>query len=114
MKINYITAGRYNYNYNPKTDKLQKTNNNTDSSTQTAPASTKRHKKPWDYGPKALILEKLDPETGRRFKTGEFIHGNNNPKSLGKYASLGCIRMDNEVIKQIAKDAKRGDLVLIQ
>lgn len=37
MKINYITAGRYNYNYNPKTDKLQKTNNNTDSSTQTAP-----------------------------------------------------------------------------
>lgn len=81
---------------------------------KSAPASTKRHKKPWDYGPKALILEKLDPETGRRFKTGEFIHGNNNPKSLGKYASLGCIRMDNEVIKQIAKDAKRGDLVLIQ
>ena len=37
MKINYITAGRYNYNYNPKTDKLQKTNNNTYSSTQTAP-----------------------------------------------------------------------------
>ena len=79
-----------------------------------APASTKRRKKPGDYGPRALILEKLDPETGNRSKTGEFIHGNNNPKSLGKYASLGCIRMDNEVIKKIAKEVKRGDLVLIQ
>ena len=81
---------------------------------KSAPASTKRHKKPWDYGPRALILEKLDPETGKRAKTGEFIHGNNNPQSLGKYASLGCIRMDNEIIKQIAKEVKRGDLVLIQ
>ncbi len=81
---------------------------------KSAPPSTKRRKKPWDYGPRALILEKLDPETGARSKTGEFIHGNNNPKSLGKYASLGCIRMDNEVIKQIAKEAKRGDLVVIQ
>ena len=79
-----------------------------------APKVTKRYKKPWDYGPRAIILETVDPETGKRGKTGEFIHGNNNPKSLGKYASLGCIRMDNEVIKKLAKEVKRGDLVLIQ
>ena len=81
---------------------------------KSAPAATKRHKKPWDYGPRAIILQKLDPQTGKRTPTGEFIHGNNNPKSLGKYASLGCIRMDNEVIKQLAKEVQRGDLILIQ
>lgn len=79
-----------------------------------APASTKRHRQPWNYGPRAIILEKLDPETGRRSQTGEFIHGNNNPDSLGKYASLGCIRMDNEVIKQLAREVKRGDIVIVK
>lgn len=64
-----------------------------------ASKSTKRYKNPNDYGPRALILQKLDPITGEKSPTGEFIHGNNNPKSLGKYASKGCIRMDNEVIR---------------
>ena len=81
---------------------------------KSAPPSTKRHRKPWDYGPRAIILEILDPETGEKSRTGEFIHGNNNPSSIGQYASLGCIRMDNEVIKKLAKQVKRGDLVLIQ
>ncbi len=81
---------------------------------KTAPASTKRRRQPWNYGPRIIILEKLDSKTGARDKTGEFIHGNNNPKSLGKYASLGCIRMDNEVIKQLAKQVHAGDLVLIK
>lgn len=81
---------------------------------KSAPPSTKRYKKPWDYGPRAIILEKLDPETGKRSLTGEFIHGNHNPNSLGKYASLGCIRMDNTVIKELAAQVKQGDLVLIK
>lgn len=81
---------------------------------KSAPPSTKRYKKPWDYGPRAIILEKLDPETGKRSLTGEFIHGNHNPNSLGKYASLGCIRMDNTVIKEVAAQVKKGDLVLIK
>lgn len=79
-----------------------------------APASTKRHNQPWNYGPRAIILQKLDPDTGERSSTGEFIHGNNNPASLGKYASLGCIRMDNEVIKQLAREVKRGDIVIVK
>ncbi len=80
---------------------------------KSAPASTKRHQKPWDYGPRAIILETLDPVTGKKGSTGEFIHGNNNPSSIGKYASLGCMRMDNEVIKKVSSQVKRGDLVLI-
>lgn len=80
---------------------------------KTAPASTKRRRQPWNYGPNAIILNKLDPETGTKSQTGEFIHGNNDPASIGKYASLGCMRMDNEVIKELSKQVKRGDIVII-
>ena len=45
---------------------------------------------------------------------GEFIHGNNNPASIGTYASHGCIRMDNDVIVQLSKEVKPGSYVLIQ
>lgn len=76
---------------------------------------TKRKKNPKDYGPNVIIIENINPETGKIYgRNGQFIHGNNNPKSLGTYASLGCIRMDNEVIKKIAKDAVKNSYVLIQ
>ena len=76
---------------------------------------TKQKKNPKDYGPNVIIIENINPETGKIYgRNGQFIHGNNNPKSLGTYASLGCIRMDNEVIKKIAKDAVKNSYVLIQ
>ena len=81
---------------------------------KSAPKSTKRYKNPNDYGPRIICLEKLDSITGIRSVTGEFIHGNNNPQSLGKYVSKGCMRMDNEVIKLLAQKVKRGALVLIK
>ena len=81
---------------------------------RTAPPRTKRRRNPGAYGPKAIILNKLNPKTGEQSQTGEFIHGNNDKDSIGKYASLGCMRMDNEIIKQIAKEVKRGDIVIIQ
>ena len=46
--------------------------------------------------------------------TGQFIHGNNDVTSIGKRASKGCIRMDNEVIKYLASIVKRGDFVIIK
>lgn len=81
---------------------------------RTAPARSKRRRTPRDYGPKIICLNKIDIKTGEQSPTGEFIHGNNNPSSIGKYASHGCIRMDNEVIKQLAKEVKRGDIVIIR
>ncbi len=81
---------------------------------KTAPVSTKRRKKPWDYGPRVICLNTIDPKTGKTGSTGQFIHGNHNPKSLGQYASLGCIRMDNTVIKELAQEVKRGDIVIIK
>lgn len=75
---------------------------------------TKRKRNPRAYGPHAIILQKLDPKTGEKTNTGEFIHGNNNQASLGQYASLGRIRMDNEVIKIVSKEVERGDIILIK
>lgn len=81
---------------------------------KTAPKQTKRRKNPKAYGPKIICLNILNPKTGKQSPIGEFIHGNNNPESIGEYASMGCMRMDNETIKQLAKEVKRGDIVLIQ
>ncbi len=80
-----------------------------------APKATKRHQNPKPYGPNILILNQIDPATGEDLgSNGEFIHGNNNSKSIGTYASHGCMRMDNDVIKQLAKEVKRGSYVIIQ
>ena len=81
---------------------------------RTAPKSTKRYKNPSAYGPRAIILDKIDPITGETSYYGEFIHGNKDASSIGKYVSQGCMRMDNEVIKRLAKQVKRGLLVVIK
>lgn len=80
---------------------------------RTAPRRTKRRRRPNDYGPKIIILNKINPSTGETSQIGEFIHGNNNPNSIGKYVSHGCMRMDNEVISELATQVHRGDIVKI-
>lgn len=51
---------------------------------------------------------------GEQRSSGEFIHGTNNPETLGEYVSQGCIRMDNDVIRDLALEVKRGDIVIIK
>lgn len=76
---------------------------------------TKRKRNPNDYGPNVLYLVTINPETGAcEGSNGEFIHGNNNPSSLGKHSSKGCIRMENEVIYKIAREIENGTYVLIK
>lgn len=81
---------------------------------RTAPRGTKRRRSPGAYGPKIICLNKIDPQTGEQSQTGEFIHGTNDLSSIGKYASHGCMRMDNEVIKELSQEVKRGDIVIIK
>lgn len=81
---------------------------------KSASPASKRRRQPYNYGPKIICLETVDSKTGERGITGEFIHGNNNPNSIGKYVSLGCIRMDNNVIKELSAQVKKGDIVLIK
>ena len=62
-----------------------------------------------------MYLTIVDPKTGNNLgSNGEFIHGNNNASSIGTYASHGCIRMDNEVIKKLAAETEKGTYVLIK
>lgn len=80
---------------------------------RTAPRATKRRRNPSAYGPKIIILNKLNTVNGEQSPCGEFIHGNNDASSIGKYASQGCIRMDNEIIKELSTQVQRGDIVKI-
>ena len=80
----------------------------------TAPRTTKRRRNPRSYGPKIIILDKINLKTGEKSMTGQFIHGNNDVTSIGKRASKGCIRMNNEVIKYLASIVKRGDFIIIK
>ena len=80
---------------------------------KSAPKQSQRRRTPRAFGPKIVCLEIVNPKTGETTPTGEFIHGNNNASSIGKYASHGCMRMDNTIIKQIAQIVNRGDIVLI-
>lgn len=79
-----------------------------------APRSSKRRRNPRAYGPKIICLNILDPKTGEQRSTGEFIHGTNNPEALGEYVSHGCMRMDNDVIQDLALEVKQGDIVIIK
>ena len=42
------------------------------------------------------------------------IHGTNNPRSIGKFASHGCIRMYNKDVKELYKLTHKWDMVYVQ
>lgn len=78
-----------------------------------APASTKRRKKPYLFGERAIILDKVDPSTGNRSYYGEFIHGTNQESSVGKKVSGGCMRMSKKAIKELSSLVTRKRYVRI-
>lgn len=78
------------------------------------PSSCKRYGNPGGvYGPRIIYLKAVDANTGAKKDDGVLLHGNGDYKSLGKYASKGCMRMDNEVIKKFASEVKKGQYVLV-
>lgn len=48
------------------------------------------------------------------FYEGYGIHGNNNPKSIGTFVSLGCIRLHNKDVEELFNLVKIGDSVKIK
>ena len=58
---------------------------------------------------------RLVRETRRGPKpTSYYIHGTNNPYSIGTFASFGCIRMYNRDVKKLSRGTRRGTAVLIR
>ena len=47
-------------------------------------------------------------------KAGYGIHGTNNPSSIGKSVSHGCVRMYNQDVLELAKQIPNGTRVFIQ
>lgn len=47
-------------------------------------------------------------------RRGYGIHGTNNPSSIGKAVSLGCIRMHNQAVLELANLVPNGTRVVIQ
>ena len=67
------------------------------------------------YGPKKVVPPGEGNPLGTRWiglsKKGYGIHGTNSPKSIGRAASLGCIRMRNEDVEELFEMVAVGDLV---
>ena len=84
-----------------------------------APRRSKRRRAPRDYGPMIICLNKIDSKTGEQTTTGQFIHGCRSYEKTfestpDRYISHGCMRMDNDVIKELAPDVEKGDIVIIK
>lgn len=78
-------------------------------------SGTRRYKYPDDYGSKVICLAPVDMKTGKILEAdGQFIHGTNNPNSIGKKASKGCVRMHNNDVEALANVLDVGQYVLIQ
>lgn len=82
---------------------------------KSAGKATKRRKNPNDYGPFVICLANVDMKTGKIIGSdGQFLHGTNNPSSIGKNVSKGCVRVNNEVIEELAKYLDINQYVLIK
>ena len=78
-----------------------------------APES-KRALDPYSYGPYILFLNAVEPRTGRQYCVEQLLHGNGNEYSIGRKVSHGCVRTNNIVMKkELSKEVKRGDYVLL-
>ena len=67
------------------------------------------------YGPKAVVGPGKNNPVGTRWlglsRKGYGIHGTNNPRSIGKSASHGCVRMRNLDVEDLFARVSVGDVV---
>ncbi len=67
------------------------------------------------YGPDKVVGPGKDNPVGTRWlglsRKGYGIHGTNNPRSIGKRASHGCVRMRNSDVEDLFRRVSVGDVV---
>ena len=77
-----------------------------------------RLKDPTYYHPGVVIPPGADNPIGPRWigldKKGFGIHGTNEPRSIGKAASHGCIRLRNREVEEFFRMVSVGDVVKIR
>jgi len=74
-----------------------------------------RIQNPTWYGPNKVVGPGKDNPVGTRWlglsRKGYGIHGTNNPRSIGRRASHGCIRMWNHDVEDLFARVEVGDVV---
>jgi lipoprotein-anchoring transpeptidase ErfK/SrfK len=79
-----------------------------------APKDCKRIFDPYSYGPYIIFLNRVNPKTGKQSYVDQFLHGNGNERSIGRKVSHGCMRTNNNVMRnELSKEVKRGDYILL-
>ena len=79
-----------------------------------APKDCKRIFDPYSYGPYIIFMNRVNPKTGKQSYVDQFLHGNGNERSIGRKVSHGCMRTNNNVMRnELSKEVNRGDYVLI-
>jgi lipoprotein-anchoring transpeptidase ErfK/SrfK len=72
---------------------------------------------PTYYAPGKVIRAGKSNPLGTRWiglgQRGYGIHGTNEPRSIGKNASHGCIRMNKEDVEELFELVRAGDLVVL-
>lgn len=67
------------------------------------------------YGPRKVVPPGSANPLGTRWlglsRKGYGIHGTNNPRSIGRRASHGCIRMRNQDVEELFERVEVGDTV---
>jgi lipoprotein-anchoring transpeptidase ErfK/SrfK len=67
------------------------------------------------YGPGKVVGPGKDNPVGTRWlglsRKGYGIHGTNSPRSIGKRASHGCVRMRNRDVEDLFRRVSVGDVV---
>jgi len=86
------------------------------------PVAVGKHSTPTPLGNYKVVNKIMNPGKsvlgtrwlGLNVPTGTYgIHGNNNPSSIGKYISNGCIRMYNSDVEELFPKIKIGTPVII-
>jgi lipoprotein-anchoring transpeptidase ErfK/SrfK len=76
---------------------------------------TQRVENPTWYGPDKVVGPGKDNPVGTRWlglnRKGYGIHGTNQPRSIGKRASHGCVRMRNRDVEDLFARVSVGDVV---
>jgi lipoprotein-anchoring transpeptidase ErfK/SrfK len=77
------------------------------------PIAVGKHSTPSPAGNFLIVDRVADPTYYRLSAKGYGIHGTNAPKSIGKAASHGCIRMARADLEELFSHTRVGDTVLI-
>ena len=82
---------------------------------KTSPPKSKRRRHPRDYGPKIILMYKVDTTTGELHDDGRYTHGTRFENAIEKgHITHGCTRVHNRDILYLADVLEKGMYVIFK